>query len=473
MASTQTYDLIAIGAGPAGEKGAVTASLFGKKAAVIEKCTVVGGAAANTGTLPSKTLRETALALTGYRARRLYGVDLSIRRETTVHDFLFHEQNVRAGERGRIMESLRRYHVDLVHGTAKFLDPHTIEVSGGGTGDVRLQADKILIAIGSAPFRPPEFPFDHPAVHDSDELLDIHVLPKSLAVVGAGVIGSEYACVFATLGCQVHLIDSHNALLPFLDAEVSQALVAAMQRLKIAFHWNERVASCQAPETGEITLTLGSGAKLAVDQVLVAAGRVSHTEALNLAAAGLTAGKRGLIEVNEHCRTSVPHIYAAGDVIGFPALASTSMEQARIAVCHAFDKPYKKELAPVLPYGIYTIPEVSMAGETEETLKAKKVEYVVGRAQYSQNARGEIIGDRHGFLKLLFERAKSSDEFGANKLLGVHAIGEQATEIIHIGLLALMMGADAELFIRTCFNYPTLGDLYKVAVQDAMLTLGD
>ncbi len=464
MPDVKTYDLIAIGAGPAGEKAAVTASIFGKKAAVIEKCAVVGGAAANTGTLPSKTLRETALALTGYQSRRLYGVDLSLRREATVGDFLFREQNVRLGERGRILTTFKRFGIDLIHGAGRFVDPHTIAVSGGEAGEVLLRAEKILIGIGSAPHRPAEFPFDHDRVHDSDELLEIKKLPKSMAVIGAGVIGSEYACMFAALGCQVHLFDGRDVLLPFLDLEISHALTAAMQRLGIVFHWKERVAACHAPNEGDITLQLVSGQSVAVDHVLVAAGRISHTEALNLPAAGVVAGKRGLLEVDEHYRTNVPHIYAAGDIIGFPALASTSMEQARIATCHAFCKPYKSAIAPVLPYGIYTIPEASMAGETEETLRAKGIEYTVGRAAYAHNARGEIIGDKYGFLKLIFHRQ-------SHKLLGVHVIGEQASELVHIGLMALMMDADLELFNRICFNYPTLGDLYKTAAYDAMLKL--
>lgn len=464
MPDVKTYDLIAIGAGPAGEKGAVTAAIFGKKAAVIEKCAVVGGAAANTGTLPSKTLRETALALTGYQSRRLYGVDLSLRREATVGDFLFREQNVRLGERGRILTTFKRFGIDLVHGAARFVDPHTIGVSGGDAGETLLRAEKILIAIGSAPHRPAEFPFEHGKVHDSDELLEIKKLPTSMAVIGAGVIGSEYACTFAALGCQVHLFDGRDVLMPFLDLEISNALTAAMQRLGIVFHWKERVAACHAPDAGDITLQLVSGQTVAVDHVLVAAGRVSHTEALNLPAAGVVAGKRGLLEVDEHFRTNVPHIYAAGDVVGFPALASTSMEQARIATCHAFDKAYKSAIAPVLPYGIYTIPEASMAGETEESLRAKGIEYAVGRASYAHNARGEIIGDKYGFLKLIFHRQ-------SQKLLGVHALGEQASELIHIGLMALMMNADLELFNRICFNYPTLGDLYKTAAYDAMLKL--
>jgi NAD(P) transhydrogenase len=252
-------------------------------------------------------------------------------------------------------------------------------------------------------------------------------------------------------------------LLPFLDAEVSQALKAAMERNGVQFHWKEKVTACK-PSDNDVTLTLTSGKTLVVDQVLVAAGRVSNTERLNLAAAGVVPGRRGLLVVDEHFRTNVPHIYAAGDVIGFPALASTSMEQARIAICHAFDKPYKTKMSTVLPYGIYTIPEASMAGETEGSLKEKGVPYVVGRGHYALNARGEIIGDRFGFLKLLFHR-------DTRQLLGVHAIGEQATELVHVGLVVILMEGDLDLFNRACFNYPTLGDLYKYAAYDALLKM--
>lgn len=467
---SKSFDLIVIGAGPAGEKGAVAAAAFGKKVVIIEQGREVGGAVANTGTLPSKTLRETALALSALQARNLYGVDLSLRREATVADFMYHEQHVTANERERILRNISGYNIELYHGTARFVDPHTIQVmceeqkekeDKVSSGELLLYGEKILIATGSSPFRPPGFPFTDPRVLDSDEILQLDRLPKTLAVVGAGVIGSEYACTFAALGTKVHLIDGRDELLPFLDLEVSQALATAMEKLGIIFHWKEKVTSCVVPEAGKVILTFSSGRTLSTDDVLIAAGRSSNTAALNLSAAGITPGERGLLTVDAHFCTAVPHIYAAGDVIGFPALASTSMEQARVAMSHAFNQHYKTEIAPLLPNGIYTIPEVSMVGETEEALKSENVKYVVGRAFYKQNARGEIIGDDAGFLKLLFHREDM-------KLLGVHVIGEQASELVHIGLLAMLTGSDAELFNRACFNYPTLGDLYKYATYDAM-----
>jgi NAD(P) transhydrogenase len=463
MAPDASFDLVILGAGPAGEKAAATASLLGKTVAIVERAREVGGAATNTGTLPSKTLRETALALSGLRSRALYGVDLSLRREATVADFMRHEKRVTRNERARILAHLARPGIELIHGLASFADPHTIRVEPAGGGEPRLlHGAFILIATGSSPCRPPEFQFEDPRICDSDEILTLQHLPRRLAVVGSGVIGSEYACTFAALGAEVHVVDGRATLLPFLDREVSQALQTAMETLGIVFHWNERVVRCDLPPRGDARLALSSGATLEADNVLVAAGRQSNTGSLNLKAAGIEPGKRGLIVVDSHFCSSVPHIYAAGDVIGHPALASTSMEQARVAICHAFDIAFKQEISPMLPTGIYTIPEVSCVGATEEELQAGKVDYVAGRAFYQQNARGEIIGDQNGFLKLLFRRSDG-------RLLGVHVMGESATEVIHIGLMALLTDSDWNVFNRACFNYPTLGELYKDAMHRAIV----
>src|SRR5207249_4735317 len=290
----------------------------------------------------------------------------------------------------------------------------------------------------------------------------IGVLPKTWAVVGAGVIGAEYACTFAALGVDVHLIDGRVSLLGFLDHEISENIERAMGAAGVHFIWKEKVTRCDAPPTGDVTLTLSSGATLAANDVLVAAGRKSNTADLNLTAAGLTPGKRGLVQVDAQCRSEVPHIFAAGDVIGAPALAATGMEQARLAACVAFDIRQKEAAAPILPTGIYTIPEASMAGETEGSLKKNNIPYVVGRARYVDNPRGQIIGDESGLLKLIFRPEDM-------RLLGVHVVGEQATELVHIGLIAMLSNSGAELFNRTCFNYPTLGDLYKYATYEALL----
>jgi NAD(P) transhydrogenase len=479
----KTYDLVVIGGGPAGINGATTARILGKTVALVDRHHELGGAGANTGTVPSKTLRETAVALSGMRSRDLYGVDLSLRREATVGDFLRHERQVKTGLNAMFAQQLDAYQADVLYGDASFVDPHTLCVraipksqardlhkqqAASTAGELLLRSENILIATGSSPVRPPVFQFG-PGVYDSDTLLELENLPKTMAVVGAGTIGSEYACIFAALGTKVHLIDGRDVLMPFLDGEVSRALTAEMERNGIVFHWKERAESCVVEEPvapgkrGRITLTLTSSERLTVDEVLVAAGRKSNTEDLNLPAAGVEAADRGLIRVDDHFRTNVPHIYAAGDVIGFPALASTSMEQARRAVRHAFGLGAYSGTPRLLPHGIWTIPEVGMAGETEESLKQKGIGYVVGRAFYRDNARGQIVGDTHGFLKLLFRLPKM-------ELVGVHVMGEEGTDVVHIGLLAMLSHARAELFDETCFNLPTLGALYKFATLDAMLT---
>jgi NAD(P) transhydrogenase len=455
------YDLVVLGGGPAGITASTTAAEIGKSVAVVDIHRELGGAGINTGTVPSKTLRETALALTGLKSRNLYGVDLSLRRELTVGDFLGHEQNIKKAFHTSLSQRLHNQKADVYVGTASFKDPHTVGIKSEGTDEeMLLSGETILIATGSSPVRPELFSFGQGEIYDSDTILKIDRLPKTLACIGAGVIGSEYGCTFAALGAEVHIIDGRDSLLPFLDAEVSKTLGVAMEKHGIVFHWNEKVTKCTVPASGGVKLDLESGASLTVDAILVAAGRQSNTGTLNLSAAGVTTGKRGIIAVDENYRTNVPHIYAAGDVIGFPALASTSMEQARRAVRHALGMK-ASALSPLLPNGIYTIPEISMVGETEETLKKQGVEYVVGLARYEDNARGRIIGDTNGFLKLLFRRDNM-------KLVGVHVIGEQATEIVHIGLMAMITESTPEIFMEACFNVPTLSMLYKQAALAAL-----
>lgn len=456
------YDLVVIGGGPAGICGANTSGIFGKRVALVEKETDIGGAGINSGTLPSKTLRETALALSGFHSRALFGVDLSMRREATITDLMHHSDQVSLGERHLYETRMRQWNVERFAGTARFVDPHTVQVLQRDGSEVLLQGEKILIATGSSPVRPPEFPFEDDRVHDSDELLHLKALPKRLVIIGAGVIGSEYACTFAAMGVEVHLVDGRDVLLPFLDFEVSRTLADAMAANGIQFHWKERATSCDVQQPGDVQVTLTSGLVLGCDALLVCAGRSSNTGNLNLPAAGITPGKRGLIPVGDYYCSEVPHIYAAGDVVGPPALAATSMEQARIAMCHAFGMTLKSEMDPVLPTGIYTIPEASMVGETEESLQKQNIDYVVGRARYADNPRGRIVGDDVGFLKLLFRREDM-------RLLGAHVVGEQATEVIHIALVTMATGGGADVFNRVCFNYPTLGDLYKYATYDAIV----
>ncbi|HEY3130884.1 MAG TPA: Si-specific NAD(P)(+) transhydrogenase [Acidobacteriota bacterium] len=454
------YDLIVIGSGPAGEKGAAQAAYFGKKVALIEREPVLGGAAANTGTIPSKTLRETALYLSGFRQREMYGVNMTMDEKVTVRDFLFRERLVKENERSRIMENLRRHKVDLLVGNACFVDPHTVSVKPAKSPEIQIQGEIILIATGSYPYRPASFPFHDPRVYDSDTILSLRDIPPSMLVVGGGAIGCEYACMFAALGIAVTVVEGHDRLVSFLDAEISESLRARMEGMGIRVRMPESVEMMHL-EDAEIEVRLKSRTILKTHTILAASGRRGNTEGLGLEKVGLGTDERGHIPVDGHYRTAVPNIYAAGDVIGFPALASTSMEQARVAMVQAFDLKYKTNLASILPYGIYTIPECSMAGETEQTLIGKKIPFIVGKASTATNARGQIIGENDGFLKLLFHEEDM-------KLLGVHMIGEQATEVIHVGLTALLMGGGADLFIQTCYNYPTLTEMYKYATYDAL-----
>ncbi len=451
------YDLVVIGGGPAGEKGAAQVAYFGKSVAIVEMSAHFGGAAANTGTIPSKTLRETSLILSAFKARRLFGVDLTSGSETNVEQFLHQERKVKDSERQRIDNNLHHHQIDTYHGVASFVDSHTIRVDGAD--QTVLEGDVVLLATGSSPRHPSEYPFGDNRVYDSDSILSLNEMPKRMIVVGGGVIGTEYACTFATLGIEITLIDPKDVLLGFLDREVSISLMNRMRDSGIEIR-HDAIETCTADDDA-VRLQLASGETVECDAVLVCAGRTSNIEHLALDAAGVQTAARGLIVANENFQTNVPHIYAVGDVVGFPALASTSMEQARWAMVHAFQLGYKRGVVPVLPYGVYSIPEVSMAGATEEELTQRGVDYVVGRARYADQPRGMIMGESDGFLKLIFA-------FEDMQLLGVHVIGEQATELVHIGLMALMVEGHAQLFIRACFNYPTLGDLYKYATYDAM-----
>ncbi len=456
------FDLIVIGGGPAGINGAIAAGMLGKRVLLVEKEAVVGGAGINTGTIPSKTLRETALVLSGSRSRKLFGIDLSLRREATIADFMCHERRVKSQERQRSEGELSLRRVTVVQGNASFVDSHSIRIVEASGVEAVCRGEKILIATGSSPLRPPEFHFEDDRIHDSNEILELKVLPKKLVVIGAGVIGCEYAGTFAALGTEVHLVDGRDTLLSFLDHEISDGLAAAMTENGIQFHWKAKVLECDSTIGENVVIKLSTGATIECDGVLVCAGRSSNTQDLNVSAAGLTLGKRGLMQVGTNYQSiEAPHIYAAGDVIGAPALAATGIEQARVAVCHAFNEPLACGLSRLLPTGIYTIPEASFVGETEQALIEKGTPYVVGRCRYEDIPRGNIIGDHQGFLKLLYHQKEM-------RLLGVHVMGEQATEVVHLGLLGMTMNATADLFHQICFNYPTLGDLYKYATYDAM-----
>lgn len=455
MERIDEYDLVVIGAGAAGEAGAVQAALAGKRVALIEKASVLGGAMVNTGTLPSKTLRETALYLSGFRQRGLHGVALTVERQVTLDDFLFRLNAVIETERRRLTEDLVRHGVTVFQGAARFVDPHTVSVDGPRS----LSTQVILIATGSSPVHPPLFEFDHRLVYDSDGIVDVHELPASLAIVGGGVIGCEYACLFAALGTRVTVLDGRRSLLPFLDEELASLLWERMHALGVTFRLESTVERCE-PGADAVRLSLRGGEVVSARIALVCAGRQANTHDLALENAGLAAGKRGQLDVDADFRTATPHIYAAGDVIGSPALASTSMQQARVAMCQAFGLEYKPAVSDLHPYAIYTIPEVSMVGETEDSLQRAGTPYVVGVANFGRNARGAIIGES-GRLKLLFHREDM-------KLVGVHVLGEGASELVHVGLIAMISGATAEVFVEACFNYPTLSESYKYATCDAL-----
>lgn len=464
MTTPERFDLIVIGSGPAGEKGAAAAAYFGKRVALIEKEDHYGGAAANTGTLPSKTLRETAVVLSGLKHRKLLGLTYNLEDRVNIQDFLAHERRVKDLERIRIINNLNRHKIHVYRGAASFADEHTVNVCPTRCDPTPLSGDKILIATGSYPFRPKDlFPFTNPRIFDSDTILTLYEIPTSMLVVGGGVIGCEYACIFAALGVDVVVVEKGDRLLGGIDRELSEAMREQMVSEDMEVLLKEEVASVSCPERDMVQVTLKSGKSFTVNAVLVSSGRSGQTSGLGLEKIGIQTNRRAQIIVDEKTfQTSVPHIYAAGDVIGNPALASTAMAQARMAIAHAFELPFNAGLAEVLPAGIYTIPECSMVGATEEQLQKDNVAYIVGRANYADNARGQIIGDKKGFLKLLF----SADDM---TLLGVHVIGEQATEIVHIGLTALLMKAKVDLFIHTCYNYPTLSELYKYAAYNALV----
>jgi NAD(P) transhydrogenase len=454
----ERYDLAVLGCGPAGEKGAAQAAYFGKRVLVVERAPHPGGAMVHTGTLASKTLRESAIAISGIRDR-VYGRHLGLGRMPTIDELSFRRVEVAGDEADRIRGNLRRHNTTYVRAQASFVDPHTLRL-WSPRGEQTVQADVVLIATGSRPFRPPMFPFERAEICDSDEVVVLEHIPKSMVVIGAGVIGCEYASIFAAIGIDVTLVDGRDRILPFLDNELGLRLTNELKKLGVKTLFSANVKACRLPGEWNIELDLSTGDTLRTQCVLVAAGRSSNTFELDLDKAGVTPGPRGLLVVNEHYQTSVPHIYAAGDVIGHPALASTSMEQARVAICHAFDFKYKQAVSSLLPYGIYTIPECSYVGATEEELVKKGVAYEAGRAEFHDNARGKIIGDT-GFVKILVSRE-------TRKLLGAHIVGERASELVHVAQAHMAHQATVDVFIDQVFNYPTLGEAFKYAAYNAL-----
>jgi NAD(P) transhydrogenase len=467
MADIEKLDLIVLGSGPGGEKGAVQAAYFGKRVALVESAPEVGGACVHTGTLPSKTLRETALYLTGFRRRELYGMSLRFDRKKGLRQLVGRLRAVTQQQTRQIRRNLARHAVDLHPGRATFEDDRTVAVlAADGSFSRRLRAEVFLIATGSTPILPPGTAGD-PDVVDSDRILNLDRVPVAMTVVGGGVIGTEYACLFAALGTRITLVEGRDRLLGGVDEELSAAIELSLERMGAQILLGDAVDSI-AREPGRATnalrLKLKSGRRIRADKVLISAGRAGNTSGLGLETIGVCVTPRGHVEVNEHFQTSVPHIYAVGDVIGFPALASTAMEQGRVAMCHAFGIAYKTAMSPFTPYGIYSIPEISSLGPSEQELKQKGIDYEIGRARFENNARGQITGDTDGLIKILFDPK-------TRKLLAAHVLGDQATELVHIPMFVLAHGGTIDAFIDAVFNFPTLSESFKYAAYDGLQRL--
>jgi NAD(P) transhydrogenase len=453
------YDLLVIGTGPAGQKAAVQAAKLGKKVGLIERKEVVGGVCINTGTIPSKSLREAVLYLSGFRQRSLYGAGYRLKQTITIEDLAFRANHVIKNEIQIVTNQMVRNHVDMLSGSASFLDPHRLLIQHAG-GSSEHSADFMIIAVGTEPTRPPDVPFDECTIIDTDGLLKLQHIPESIVIVGGGVIGTEYASILATLGVPVVLIDKRPRLLEFVDAEIIEALQQEMKDIGVTLYHEEEVVGIKKDAQGRVHVDLQKARPITASTLMYAIGRVGATKDLHLDRVGIVPDSRGRLIVNEHFQTSVPHIYAAGDIIGFPALASTSMQQGRHAACHAFGQEDRTDTA-LIPYGIYSIPEMSMVGRNEEDLTKASIPFNVGRARYREIARGQLIGDETGMLKLLFHRQ-------TREVLGVHAIGEGATELIHIGQAVMAYHGKIDYFIDTVFNYPTLAECYKVAALDGV-----
>ncbi|MFZ0334782.1 MAG: Si-specific NAD(P)(+) transhydrogenase [Candidatus Acidiferrales bacterium] len=459
--SVSEFDLVVIGSGPSGQKSAVAAAKLGKRVAVVDRNQMIGGVCVHTGTIPSKTLREAILHLKAFTEAVPYSNNGQDKTDVSVQDLAFRVQSIISRETTVIQAQLKRNRIAVFEGAARFVDPHTVQVESLTQQPVTLRGEHIVIACGTRPAHSPEIACDGKRVIDTDQLPGMNGLPREAIVVGAGVVGIEYASFLATLGTEVTLIDQRPGILDFVDREIIEALCYHLRQTGMTFRLGEKVTRVGIDEQRDrVFAELESGKRVAAEMLLYAVGRQANGDQLNLEAAGLQADSRGRLSVNQSLQTAVPHIYAVGDVIGFPALASTSMEQGRLASCHMFGVPFA-HMPELFPYGIYTIPEISMVGQTEEQLTAKKVPYEVGIAKYAELAKSMMLGDKNGMLKLLFER-------NTHELLGVHAIGERATEIIHIGQAVLSYGGKVDYFRDAVFNYPTLAEAYKVAALDGL-----
>ncbi len=456
----QSYDLIVIGSGPAGQKGAICAAKLRKRVAMVDRALMMGGVCVHTGTIPSKSVREAIFQLTGIAVRTFYGSTYRGKGDVSVQDLASRVTSIVSRETDVIRAQLRRNGVAIFQGMAQFVDPHTVEVQGESE-KVTLRGENILIACGTRPARSADIPFDGKRIIDTDEFTCIGSLPREIIVVGAGVVGLEYASFMAAIGAEVTLIDQRPLILDFVDREIVDALAYHLRQMGTTFRLGEKVTSVGIDEKRDrVFAELESGKKVQGDMLLYAVGRQANGDLLRLEAAGLQPDPRGKIKVNDSYQTDVPHIYAAGDVIGFPALASTSMEQGRLASCRMFGAP-SEHMPELFPYGIYTIPEISTVGQTEEKLTAARVPYEVGISKFNELAKSMMLGDETGMLKLLFDRH-------TRKLLGVHILGQRATEIVHIGQAVMAYGGTIEYFRDTVFNYPTLAEAYKVAALDGL-----
>ncbi len=454
------YDLVIIGCGPAGEKAAAQAAWFGKRVAIIDRATV-GGACVHTGTLPSKGLRESALAMANLARLGLRGVRFSLAEDVRVDELLARKEAVCAAEVTRILHNLQRHGIDLLHGQAELQDAHTVRVTAEDGKVLDLHAEIIMIATGTSPHRPADIAFDQELIWDSDEVVDMASIPRSLMVYGAGVIGCEYASIFAALGVQVTLLEPRDKILPFVDDAITQRLLHAFTARGVEIRTNAKYTKISMENDTGVRMDLADGSHLVAERLLYAAGRTGNTQGLGLERIGLQPDKRGLLPVDAHYRTSVPNVYAVGDIIGFPALASTGMDQGRVAVCQAFGFTYKLGLGRHLPYGIYTIPECGMVGATEQELQAAGTPYEIGLAEYLGNARAMLVGATEGLLKIVFHPE-------SRLLLGVHIVGERASELVHTGMTVMQMGGTIDVFIDAVYNYPTLSELFKYAAYDGL-----
>jgi NAD(P) transhydrogenase len=450
------YDLLVVGSGPGGQRAAVAAAKLGHKVAVVDRRTMVGGVCINTGTIPSKTLREAVLYLTGMAQRDLYGASYRVKNDITIADLTARTQHVIGREVEVVRNQLLRNHIHLIAGTAEFSDPHTVSIDG--LDRLSISADKIVLAPGTKPARPSHVEFDDHRVLDSDGILTLDAIPASMVVVGAGVIGIEYASMFAALGSRVTVVDQRPTMLDFCDEEIVESLRFHLRDLSVAFRFGEEVEKVEIGERGTVT-SLASGKRIAAEAVMYSAGRQGATDELNLEKAGITADRRGRIEVDSAFRTAAGHIFAVGDVVGFPALAATAMEQGRLAGLHAMGEP-ATTIPELQPIGIYTIPEISYVGRTESDLTSEAIPYEVGLSRYRELARGQIVGDSYGMLKLIVHAQNRS-------ILGVHIFGTGATDLVHIGQAVMGCGGTVDYLVDTVFNYPTLSEAYKVAALDA------